>query len=144
MDDVNWLRSRITLNEELLWQARQFSRGLLEYRADIATLWDDSAARHVRTRFLLPHQEDAARLLECLMQQAGKLSEAMAELEQVYLSAAEADRLSADIDRFLEEAFREIRSAADSIERATTAAAQSLSSSSHAEEMVQRANSYGP
>jgi len=143
MDETNWLQSRITVNEELLWKARQFWQGLLEYRADIGPLWDDSAARHVRARFLSPHEEDADRLLMCLSLQTNKLSEAMAELKQVYLSAAEADRLSAEISRLLEESSRATHSASATVETALAATSQSFASSAEAENLAARADAFG-
>jgi hypothetical protein len=144
MDDVNWLQSCIAENDEMASQARRFLRVVQEYRTEIAGLWADSAGRYVRDRFLVPHEAQAASLLELLVQHSSKIAETRAELEQADRSAAAADRLSFEIDRLLEETILQLRRANDSIERSANAASRSRSAAASAESLIRQADAFGP
>ena len=142
MQEVGWLRSRIEINEELLWLARQRSRELLDHRASIAGLWDDTAARQVRERYLTPHEEDDARLVERLTAHADALTETLAAIERAHIAAAAADREAAEMSARMYESAAALQRATASAAAAGDAASRATSAAAHAESLIQQADSY--
>jgi hypothetical protein len=143
MDEIFWLRSRIGTNEDFLWTARHTSRELLDFRASFAGHWDDTAARQVRDRFLVPHEEDEAECLARLAEQIESLTGALYELERLHEAASAADRLSEQIDSLLAEARVHLGRAHASLDRTADAVSRSVAAASHAESLVSQADSFG-
>jgi hypothetical protein len=142
MQEVGWLRSRIEINEELLWRARQRSRELLDHRASIASLWDDSAARQVRERYLTPHEQDDARLVDRLTGHADALTQTLGAIERTPIAAAAADREAAEISVRLYEAAAVLERATANVSAAGDAASRAAGAAAHAESLIQQAESH--
>ena len=143
MDEIFWLRSRIGTNDDLLWTARHTSRELQDFRASVAGHWDDTAARQVRDRFLVPHEEDEGDCLARLGEQIESLTQALNELERLHEAASAADRLSEQIDACLEEARAHLERAHASLDRAADAVSRAVAAASNAESLVSQADSVG-
>jgi hypothetical protein len=88
--------------EEILWMMAQRSRSLQDYRRDIRASWDDEAAKTLNTRYLNPHQTDDEEMLDSLQQQRENLTAANLEIHQAQQYALEAERLSREVQHFLE------------------------------------------
>jgi hypothetical protein len=90
------------LFEDELWYLAQQSRVLQDFRLQIRTLWEDEAARDINMRYLSPHQDDNARMIESFQLQRQNL---LYTEEKIALSeehADEAEKYSTEVNLLIE------------------------------------------
>ena len=98
----------IRLAEEAVWELSQQVRQLQEYRADVRSTWDDSAARQINGRHLDPMAEDIEQLLAAVRRLHDLLTDAQESLVESHQSGLTATRAGAAARGALELAEREL------------------------------------
>lgn len=91
-----------------LWTLKQRSRVLQDCRQDMQGIWQDDAASEINNRFLRPHEEDSSQALASLNNQLLSLKQSDEELEVASQHGLEVNRLSEEVEKFLDFARQDI------------------------------------
>jgi hypothetical protein len=108
MQDVQAFNHLLDKLENFLWNLRKVSENLQEFRRDIQFQWNDEASRELNTRCLNPQEEDDIAMMGMLVEQQTKLIQLSELLATIYLKLEQADQLSLEISRLLQQAQLEI------------------------------------
>jgi len=87
--------------EEQLWQMKQQSRTLQEFRESIQLLWDDEASKTLNRAIFNPHQEDDESMVEGFSLQHNGLNESQSRRVLALQYSNEAQELSEDINALI-------------------------------------------
>ncbi len=144
MTDLHWYRTRLQELEDRRWTLNRAAQDVADFEDGLRRLWEDSAARDIRSRYTLPLEEEHGAARAELARMSTALQQMHARLEQVQQHAVTLMQLSGRIDEALAEVAHETDRAHQERERAGRMTAQVLSQAAEIDRYIEMANRTEP